>query len=184
MQTSQIQNEQKVPLVEQSEIDFEKWKRKRKCTFVIYIFQYFVNGVEASVTLATSWIYVTTLMNTDSPGIFYGLINAVFYLPTIIFSSAIARYADRTRKIKLCLTIGNGIVMLGSILYVIPFSPYYAVCGRFLQGFIATMNPLMVGETVRSYQSCETQYKLPILTIAQSLGHSIATSSSNILAKY
>ena len=130
--------------------------------------------MEASVTLAMSWIYVTTIMNTDSPGTIYGLINAVFYLPTILFSSAIARYSDRTRKIKLCLTIGNCNVMLGSILYVIPFSPYYAVCGRFLQGFIATMNPLMVGEIVRSYRSCETQYKLPILTIAQSLGHSLA----------
>ena len=162
------------PLVEESEIDFEKWKRKRKCTFVIYIFQYFLNGVENSINLATLWIYVTTIMNTDSPGIFNGVINAAFFLPTILFSSAIARYADRTRKIKLCLTIGICNVMLGHILYVIPFSPYYAVCGRFLQGFIRTMNPLMVGEIVRSYKSGETQYKVPMLTIAQSLGHSIA----------
>ena len=174
MGTSQTSDEERLPLVEVSGINFEKWKRKRKFTFIIYIFQYFLTGVETSINLATLWIFATTLMNTDSPETFYGLINAAFYLPTILFAPVIARYADRTRKIKLCLMIGNGIVMLGGILYVIPFSPYYAVCGRFLQGFIVTMKPLMVGEIVRSYQSGEIQYKLPILTIAQHLGYSLA----------
>ena len=174
MQTSQTSDEETVPLVDIRQIDFEKWKRKRKFTFVIYIFQYVLTGVETSINLATLSIYVTALMNTDSPGTFYGLITAAFYFPTILFAPAIARYADRTRKIKLCLTIGNCIVMLGSILYVIPSSPYYAMCGRFLQGFIVTMRPLMVGEIARSYQSGEIQYKLPILTIAKHVGYSLA----------
>ena len=158
----------------ESKINIEQWKMKRKSTLVIYTIQYFVNGAEQSINLSTLWLYVTSSMNTNSPGTFYALINASFFLPTIIFGPALARYADRTRNVKFYLIIGNCIVMLGSILYVIPFSLYYALCGRFLQGFMIAMRPLMVGEIARSYPSSETQYNVPILVIVQLLGYSLA----------
>ena len=158
----------------ESKIDIDKWKMKRKGTFVIYTIQYFVSGAEQSINLSTLWLYVTSLMNTNSPGTFYALINASFFLPPILFGPALARYADRTRNVKFCLIIGNCIAILGNILYVIPFSPYYALCGRFLQGFMLAMRSLMTGEIARSYPSNETQYNVPILAIVELLGYSLA----------
>ena len=158
----------------ESKIDIDKWKMKRKSTLVIYTIQYFVNGAEQSINISTLWLYVTSLMGTNSPGTFYALISASVFLPPILFGPLLARYADRTRNVKFCLIFGNSIAMLGSILYVIPFSPYCALCGRFLQGFMLALRSLMVGEIARSFPSSETQYYAPILSIVQLLGFSLA----------
>ena len=152
--------------------ELKLWRRKRSRTFVVYILQYFVNGMELTVNIGTSWIYVSTLMNTDRPGLYYGLINAAAFLPPILFSAVIARWADHTRRIKFCLIIVNFLSMVGSILYIVPLSPLYALCGSFLQGFSLTARPLIVGEIARSFD--EVQQKLPILQGAYVVGLSMA----------
>ena len=161
--------------------DLESWKRKRKRTFVVYILQYFASGMELTVNVGTLWIYVTTLMNIDRPGLYYGLINAAVFLPPILFSAAIARWADHTRRIKFCLIIVNFLSMVGSMLYIIPWSPIYALCGSFLQGFSLTARPLIVGEIARSFD--EVQRKLPILQGAYVVGLSTAPAFAVIFIK-
>ena len=161
--------------------DLESWKIKRKITFLVYALQYFVGGVEVSINIGTLWIYVSTLMNTDRQGLFYGLISGAVYLPTILFSAAVARWADQTRRIKFCMIIINFLSMVGSIIYIIPSSPIYASCGSFFQGFIIIARPLIVGEVARSYD--EVQHKIPLLTSAYLLGMSIAPAFAAIFSK-
>ena len=154
--------------------DLESWKRKRKITFVVYVLQYFVSGMEVSINMGTLWIYVSTLINTERRGLFYGLINAAIFLPTILFSAPIARWADHTRRIKFCMIIINFLSMVGSILYIIPWSSIYALCGSFFQGFSITTRPLIVGEIACSFD--EVEQKLPLLTAFLYGGH-VASSS-------
>ena len=145
------------------------WERKRTCTTIVFTLQYFIFGAETSGNAATLWIYVTTLINTDSPGLLYGLINASIFIPPIMFSTVIGRRIDKTRRVKLCLIIANFISMIGSVLYVTS-SPYWVLIGKFLQGCTIAFRPLMVGEIVRSYHSNELQHKLPILSSAEAFG--------------
>ena len=146
------------------------WERKRTCTTIVFTLQYFIFGAETYGNAATLWTYVTTLINTDSPGLLYGLINASIFIPPILFSTVIGRRIDKTRRVKLCLIIANFISMIGSVLYVTS-SPYWVLTGKFLQGCAIAFRPLMVGEIVRSYHSNELQHKLPILSCAEAFGN-------------
>ena len=146
------------------------WERKRTCTTIVFALQYFIFGAETTGNAATLWIYVTTLINTDSPGLLYGLINASIFIPPILFSTVIGRQIDKTRRVKLCLIIANFISMTGSVLYVTS-SPYLVLTGKFLQGCAIASRPLMVGEIIRSYHSNELQHKLPILSCAEAFGN-------------
>ena len=145
------------------------WERKRTCTAIVFTLQYFIFGAETTGNAATLWIYVTTLINTDSPALLYGLINASIFIPPILFSTVIGRCFDKTRRVRLCLIIANFMSMIGSVLYVTS-SPYLVLTGKFLQGCSFASRPLMVGEIVRSYQSNELQHKLPILSSAEAFG--------------
>ena len=145
------------------------WERKRTCTTIVFALQYFIFGAENTGNAATLWIYITTLINTDSPALLYGLISAAIFIPPILFSTVIGRRIDKTRRVRLCLIIANFISMIGSVLYVTS-SPYLVFTGRFLQGCAFAFRPLMVGEIVRSYHSNELQYKLPILSCAEAFG--------------
>ena len=145
------------------------WERKRTCTTIVFALQYFIFGAENTGNAATLWIYITTLINTDSPALLYGLISAAIFIPSILFSTVIGRRIDKTRRVRICLIIANFISMIGSVLYVTS-SPYLVFTGRFLQGCAFAFRPLMVGEIVRSYHSNELQHKLPVLACAEAFG--------------
>ena len=146
------------------------WERKRTCTIIVFTLQYFIFGAEMTGNAATLWIYITTLINTDSPALLYGLINASIFVPPILFSTVISRQIDKMRRVRLCLIIANFLSMIGSVLYVTS-SPCLVSTGNFLQGCAFAFRPLMVGEIVRSYHSNELQQKLPILSCAEAFGN-------------
>ena len=162
---------------------FKEFKRKRTRTLIVFAFQYFMIGAEASANVTSLWIYVTRDMDTNYPGLFYGLINASVYIPAMLFCAAIGRRADSTRIIKLSLIIVNYISIVGCIFYIIPTSPYWAVTGQALQGFTILLKPLMASEIVRSYDSNELQYKLPILSSAEQLGFEVTPALMTLFVK-
>ena len=152
----------------------DKWKRKRSTTYMMLLSLCFLNGAENSANVTTIWIYIRTLMKTDHPMFFYGLINTAYFIPALTCSAMVARWADKTRRIKCCLIIAIYINMVGSILYIIPSSPFYAVAGKCLQGFSAVVKPLILGEIARSYTSNELQQRMPFLDVSYTIGFSLA----------
>ena len=161
----------------------EKWIQKRRTTYMVIMYLYFIMGFENSANIATLWIYITTLMDTKHPEVFYGLINAAFYIPTLLISAAVSRWADKTRRFKLCLTVIIYINMSGSILYLIPFSPYFALFGKFFQGFCMVLCPMVVAEVARSYHSDVLQHKLAVLSGIYTFGFSIGPVIPTIFEK-
>ena len=160
--------------MDQEENVNKKWKTKRRNTFIVLMLLYFISAAENSSNISTLWIYITRLMNTNHPNLFYGLINASFYLPILLFSIPISRWADKTRRFKFCLVVAVYINMLGNILYIIPFSPFYALCGKFCQGFCLILYPLITAEIARSYPGNMLQHKLSLLEVSFTFGFSIA----------
>ena len=161
----------------------EKWIQKRRTTYMVIMYIYFIMGVENFANIATLWIYITTLMDTKHPEVFYGLINAAFYIPTLLISAAVSRWADKTRRFKLCLTVLICINISASILYIIPFSLYFALCGKFFQGFCLLLLPLMTAEVARSYHSDILQHKIAVLEGIYTFGFSIGPVIPTIFEK-
>ncbi|XP_057290741.1 uncharacterized protein LOC130613410 [Hydractinia symbiolongicarpus] len=142
---------------------YQSWKKKRERTFSAYSIQYFAVGFERAAIFSTLWIYLTTLIGPKNPELFFGLISLVYCVPSVLFSTAVARHADKTRKIKVIILLCNFISMTGCIIYVMPISPYYPFIGQILMGANAIVRPITRAEIARSYSADEMRKKTPVL---------------------
>lgn len=154
-----------------SETEFLQWKKKRTSTYVVFLFFYFLIGIELGCINATLWIYVSTLLKTGNDKLYYGLINAAFYVPSLIFSPIVSRFVDKTRRMKLCLIGILCLSIAGSILYPIHTSPVFPLVGRFLSGFNIAVAPVMIAEVARSYTSKELMQRIPLLNGIIAIGY-------------
>ena len=140
--------------------DMKKWEEKRRMTFYVFIYQTFITGVEYSIVFLTLWIYITTLVPTDHPKLFYGLVSASSMLPGFILSGVVGRWVDKTRSVRLTLIVCNTIVIIGNLLYVVYLSPWFLVVARFICGLSGTLRPVLTGEIIRSFPKREISKKL------------------------
>ena len=144
--------------------DMKKWEEKRRMTFYVFIYQTFITGVEYSIAFLTLWIYITTLVPTDHPKLFYGLIAASSILPGFILSGVVGRWVDKTRSVRLTLIVCNTIVIIGNLLYVVYLSPWFLVVARFICGLSGTLRPVITGLVwsgiIRSFPGREMSKKL------------------------
>ncbi|XP_057310523.1 uncharacterized protein LOC130648488 [Hydractinia symbiolongicarpus] len=152
-------------------VDIKIWERKRRTTVLAYMFLYFLRGIEQSANTATLWIYLTKLIKTEHADVYYGLINIAIYILPMLFSSVVARYADKTRRIKLTIIITNFVSMLGSITYILPWSPLCPFIGKLLNGAVIISKPLMIGEMARSFSPCKLQSKITYLVFSKAVGY-------------
>lgn len=149
-------------------MDVETWKRKRRHTLVAFMYQVFLNGLERGTNFATLWVYLTTLVQTKQPELVYGLATVTFYAPPVLFAMVVARFADKTGQIRLILFICNFLNMLGSIVYIIPYSSYFVIAGQTLLGFSIITRPVTSGEIARLYPTSPN--KIPVMVSPYFLG--------------
>ena len=146
------------------------WKHKRRSTMVVIGIHRFLYGVLYSNVFATLWIYLTTLVKTDRPYLWYSLILVSFNVCGMIFTLIIGRISDRTRNIRACVLILTAVTIVGNVLYALPYSVYYVFAGRFISGVIVATQPLVTGEVVRVYEKDEVIRMLSIQGMCSGLG--------------
>jgi len=149
---------------------YKEWKKKRKYTSIVYTLFYFLNGIERSANTATLWVYVTTLINTKEYDFAYGIINMGVYFAPILFSSIIARLVDNNKRIKLTMTLLSLVGIFGCMLYLIPWSLWFPFFGKFFNGFVLCIRPLIIGETARVFRSERLQNILPVYATVSAIG--------------
>lgn len=157
------------------------WERKRKYTFIAYTLQFFAIGMDQSASNVTLWNYLSTWYKLENPELLFGIINSLYYFPTIFFSMVIARFADRTRRITLIILTCNFFGIFGCFLYVIPTSPIFAAVGRFFIGFISVTRLVARAEVARSYPPDEMKRKIPVLMASYFLGYALGPIVVNFL---
>ena len=148
----------------------EKWLRKRTVTTRVYAAQMVLLGIEYSVVYITLWVYIKTLVNTNNPKMIYSLASAAYLVSSILASFPIGKWVDRTRETKSVLIIGNGIIIVGNLMYSLPFSPYFLIFGRFIAGVGNSLRSVMVGEVFRSYKADESIPVISMLGISFGVG--------------
>ena len=153
-----------------SEDELLKWQKKRTSTFIVFNLMYLLNGIHAAFMNTTIWVYVTQQIETDQPYLVFGLINAVVFLPSSLLNPFIAYFGDKYRRPKLMLIWTNNLSIIGSILYMLYFSPWYPIVGTTLLGFRFPLQSIMVAEIVRSYPQDEVIKKLSIFANKVYLG--------------
>lgn len=115
--------------------DILEWKGRRTKTFIAFICESVALGMEYSLTFITLWLYLESI-HTTQPKMFYGLISAAYLLSQIVSSMMLGRIADKFRNIKTMFFFGNFLIIVGNILYTIPYSPWMLFSGRLISGMM------------------------------------------------
>ena len=156
-----------------TEEELSKWERKRRYTFITYLMQMVENGMSKSMIVAILWMYLNSEVKSDHKKLYYGVISCVDNLTPILFTVPLARWVDKTRNAKQAIIVCNIFRAIGQILFSIPYSPFFLMFGRFLDGFLVTLRPVFTAEVSRSYPSDELQSKQSLITFCYLFGHSI-----------
>ena len=164
-------------------VDLAEWDKKRTRTYYVYLVQALFNGLELTIVQGTLWSYLTTLIDVDNPKLFYNIINGIIFFAPIVFGSLVGRWVDKTRNLKFSLVILNTFILVGTLLYMLPFSPMFPTAGRMLHGCNFIIRSLMYSELSRSYPSDEVQQKIPAFLIGISLGQTIGPFVNMIFLK-
>ena len=152
------------------QIDTQKWEKKRSYMFIIFCLHNMVFGMVTIVKNATSWIYTTTLVNTNHPYSVYGFINACNFVVAIACTPIIGRLVDKYQRPKLVLIVVNYSVIAGNILYSMYISPYFPIAGSCFMGLQRALIAMMAAEIVKLYPADQHTKKLSIFSNAQRIG--------------
>ena len=146
------------------------WKKKRRNNVIAYLILMFISGVDDTVVLSTLYLYLDTVVETEYPDIYYGIIIGAFSFSSIVFGIIAGRCLDKTRNIKLYTNIVMILQIIGNLLYGIPYSVAFPLIGRFIAGFGDTLQSVYSGEVVRLYEVEESISVLWWITSSFSIG--------------
>ncbi|XP_057289463.1 uncharacterized protein LOC130612180 [Hydractinia symbiolongicarpus] len=149
--------------MDEIQFDRKRWERKRKLTTIAFALECLFLGMEYSVTFLTLWLYLRELVQTSSPKLFYSFISAAYLVAGVVSSIFIGRLVDRYRNVRQTIFICNFMVIIGNILYALPFSAWFLLFGRLISGIGGPLRSVISGELARCYPSDKLSSKLSIM---------------------
>ena len=150
--------------------EYEKWKRKRFTTFILFWLISFLTGIFGALFRTTCFIYLKTHFTTARLDLNYSLVICMLCLPALMFTFAVSSLHDTYRKTRLIIIFINFMTIAGGIIYTIDLSYFFPIMGSFLLGFQILAQTVAVGEITRSYTPKEITYKVPVLQFGFFLG--------------
>ena len=148
----------------------ELWKRKRFTTYISFLISNLLLGMEYSLTFVTLWLYLTEVVHTEEPELYYNLISSAYLVSGIAISLTFGRAVDKSRNVKAVTFFANMAVILGNLVYAMPFSPWFLFFGRLLAGCGIILRPLTYGETAKCYNKNDIQRQFLGIGIMAGLG--------------
>lgn len=139
---------------------------RRRNTLIAFTAQTFLVGLDVSLTYLALWKYLNDVVKPAKPLFFYSLIFITFFIPSISLTVIVSNYIDKTRNVRRIFFVINIFVVVGCLLYIVPFSPWFLVIGRFLAGTGNSLRSVMSSEIARSYPADVLPSKLSYLGFA------------------
>lgn len=149
---------------------YEDWIKIRKQTMMVFILQTICIGMDTSLTFLTLYLYLKKQVKTNLPRVYYSIISVSYFVPAIMLSTIIGHLTDQSRNIRLPFFIINSLVVVGNILYALPFSPWFLLVGRLLAGTGMSLRSVMAGEVARSYPAVILSNKMSYLGVSHAFG--------------
>ena len=126
---------------------YGEWKRYRRMATYIGYFQAFIFGLEYTSVGVSGLYYFSEDINTSSPKFFYGMSMGAMYLSAVFGNPILGKFMDRTRKLKIIFLTTMAFSVVGNFVYVISFSAWFPVVGRFICGLADGCCAVMTGTT-------------------------------------
>ncbi|XP_066921343.1 major facilitator superfamily domain-containing protein 8-like [Clytia hemisphaerica] len=132
-------------------LDYKSWEKRRKRTSKIFYFQSIALGMEYALTFVTLYVYLKDVIKTKHVDEFYSVISAIFILSQITMSLIFGHLFDKYRNLHTMFFVGNVLIIIGNILYTIPYSAWNLFAGRLISGGGGSLRAIMTSELTRSY---------------------------------
>ena len=127
------------------------WEMKRiKCLFV-YLMQFFVLSVDHSLIVSKQTLHLGRTRLPVDKNVLDILVTLSYVSSVALFSLILGRYADKYRKTKRLILIGNVCSILGNVIYAVPYSIVSLLFGQFIRGIGRAVYVIVIGEVARSY---------------------------------
>ena len=156
----------------------EEWEKKRNKTYFVYLLQSVFIGLDLTIIQATLLDYLDKGVRPESPALWYDLINGIVYFCPISCGFFVAQCTDETKNVRQCMILLNGLVFTGTILYMLPFSPFCVFAGRFLQGFNFILRSVIYAEFNRIFHEEEVHKTIPAFLTGISVGYLLGPLSN------
>lgn len=130
---------------------WKAWEKKRRRTFIGFLFLTFIMGLDMSAVFTTMFIYLKDLVRANNPSFYYSLCLGGFNLTSLICCFTFGRWLDTTRKVRLYSRLALLVQMIGYVFYTIHFHPVFIVVGRLFNGVSDSFASVVSGELFRIY---------------------------------
>ena len=150
--------------------EYKRWEKRRRWTTIAFTIESLLIGMEYSVTFLTLWLYIKDLLKPKYPKTYYAIISACYLSSGVILSLIVGGLVDRYRNINKTFIILNTMVIIGNIIYSLPFSPWLLIAGRLIAGAGGPIRPIISSELARCYPSDQLSSKLAVMAVAFSTG--------------
>ena len=157
-----------------NDIDYpDGWTLRKRKTMFVFLFSQYLQGMEISTIMATLWSYVKNDFNDVDPYLWYDIISSGRFVLSLLFTSIVAKWFDRTRSTKSFMLIAVSLTNVGYILYMVHFSPYIPMLGLVLQGFTFIITVIINSEINRVYADDSIQRNFLYMLLACGFGQCI-----------
>ena len=130
----------------EADCHFEKWKKKRKITTIMFMVFALLLGLEYSAITVSLWYYLNDFMKVDHVKIYYSVTMLAMALAAIICNLFIGRYVDNNRSVRRVMMLISFISVIGNLLYTLHFSVVFLIVGRLLCGISDSLVAIMCGK--------------------------------------
>ena len=152
----------------------DQWLYKRKLTTIAFAIESMLIGCEYGIFIVNEWLYITELVKPHNPEIYYSLISISYLFSAAVSSIFICQRADQSRNIRKIFFFLNTALIVGNIIYMIPFSPWILFLGRIIAGVGQPGRSVIAGELARCYPRDEISTIFAIMGTAHSFGFMVA----------
>ena len=127
---------------------YKEWKRRRRIMTYIGYFQAFLFGLEYTSLGVSGLYYFSDDIRPSNPKLFYGMSMGAMYSSAVFANPILGRIMDKTRKLRSIIFATLSFGFVGNFVYLITYSAWFPVVGRFICGLADGAFAVMTGISI------------------------------------
>ena len=133
-------------LTEKENYIMKEWYQMRRRIVVFSYIQRIIFVYEFASTSISALFYYRLMIQPTDPVLFYSISMGVIYLTASLSSVMGGWYVDKTGHLREFHIFVNMFSIVGNLIYIVPYSKWFPVIGRFLSGFADGAQPGLGGK--------------------------------------
>ena len=124
------------------------WKHQRSRSRILANILILLAGIEDQCITVTTIYYYHESLNYSlvDAGFYYAITESIYSIGTGLSGLLFGRYVDRTRNMRFVFLLNLAVLVLGNLMYSIPYRLWWVILGRFLCGVNESLQTTVCGK--------------------------------------